>query len=497
MPGKHITNEQVKLYMSNRKHHSQATAAAKSGISERSARRIESLQHQTIKGPRHYRTRKDPLCGAFESHLIPLLTSDPKIQPITLLDYLNAQFPHKFGQHHLRTIQRRVKKWLVTEGPEQEVIFRQQHFPADLGISDYTWMNKLEITINGEAFKHKLYHYRLTFSGWTYAQVIFGGESFESLSSGMQNAFWRSGGVPKNHRTDSLSAAFNNHHEQTVLTERYDKLCKHYNVIPTRNNPGIAHENGAIESPNGHLKRKIDQQLRLRGSRDFKTMTDYQSFIDNIVVKINRQAKSRFDEERLSLQALPKHRTTDFFEKYLKVSSSSTINIRCIVYTVPSRLIGETLLAHIFDDRIELFHGSTSTLTLERIFATEGRRARSVDYRHVITSLAKKPNAFRHSKLRDDIIPSGDFSLLWKQLTINGVSDDDCHYMVSLLALSAKYDCEEQLGRYVLNAVDAGEKASIEQCRQLFGPEYIEQPEISTYQHSVDSYNECIGDMYV
>ena len=230
MSGKHITNKQVKLYMSNRKQNSQIIAAAKAGISERTARRIDTLQHSTAKQPRNYQTRKDPLRGAFELHLIPVLKSDPKIQPITLLDYLDTILPGQFDNRHLRTIQRRVKRWLAIEGPAQEVIFLQKHEPGNMGISDYTWMNELQTTILDEHFKHKMYHYRLTFSGWTYAQIIFGGESFESLSSGIQNAFWRSGGVPKNHRTDSLSAAFNNHYEQETLTERYDKLCKHYGV---------------------------------------------------------------------------------------------------------------------------------------------------------------------------------------------------------------------------------------------------------------------------
>ncbi|MFT6266658.1 MAG: hypothetical protein ACJAWS_002821, partial [Oleiphilaceae bacterium] len=42
--------------------------------------------------------------------------------------------------------------------------------------------------------------------------------------------------------------------QETLLTQRYAKLCKFYSVKPTRNNKGVAHENGAIESPNGHLK---------------------------------------------------------------------------------------------------------------------------------------------------------------------------------------------------------------------------------------------------
>jgi hypothetical protein len=118
-----------------------------------------------------------------------------------------------------------------------------------MGISDYTWANKLNITLTGVVFEHKLYHYRLVFSGWTHVQVCLGGERFELLSSGLQNAFWRSGGVPTAHRTDSLSAAFKNHVQEKLLTDRYDKLCKHYDVVATRNNKGVAHENGAMDLP--------------------------------------------------------------------------------------------------------------------------------------------------------------------------------------------------------------------------------------------------------
>jgi hypothetical protein len=175
-----------------------------------------------------------------------LLEENPALQPITLLDVLNDKALGQFDQSHLRTLQRRDKRWRVA----QEVIFT----PGDMGISDYTWMNKLNITLSGNEFKHKVYHYRLVYSGWTYVQVILGGESFESLSSGLQNAFWRSGGVPATHRTDSLSAAFKNQTQETLLTQRYAKLCKFYSVKPTRNNKGVAHENGTIESPNGHLK---------------------------------------------------------------------------------------------------------------------------------------------------------------------------------------------------------------------------------------------------
>ena len=255
MSGKPINQRQVKLFMSYRKqsNHTQLTAATKVGFSERTARRIEKGEHQSKRQPRSYTTREDPLKGLFESLLVPLLEQNPALQPITLLEVLASHSPDTFDDSNLRTLQRRVKRWRAKYGPDKEVIFLQRHSPGDMGISDYTWMNTLNITLANEIFKHKVYHYRLVYSGWTYIQVILGGESFESLSSGLQNALWRSGGVPTTHRTDSLSAAYKNHSEEILLTTRYEKLCKHYHVTPTRNNKGVAHENGAIESPNGHF----------------------------------------------------------------------------------------------------------------------------------------------------------------------------------------------------------------------------------------------------
>lgn len=495
MPGKSITQQQVKLFMSYRKqpNHTQASAAAKAGISERSGRRIEVGDLQTTKLQRHYSTRKDPFNGLFEQYIIPLLEDNPALQPITLLGVLEEHTPGRFDRSHLRTLQRRVKRWRAQYGPEKEVIFRQNHIPGDIGISDYTWMNSLNITLAGAEFKHKLFHYRLTFSGWTYVQVVLGGESFESLSSGLQNAFWQCGGVPASHRTDSLSAAFKNHSEKVMLTERYQALCQHYHVVATRNNKGVAHENGAIESAHGHLKKKVDQQLMLRGSRDFNHLKDYEAFLSLIVVKINRQFRTRFDEERTYLQTLPKRRTNDFSEHYVKVSSSSTIQVKRVTYTVPSRLIGTSLLIHIFDERLELFYGHEAILTLPRVYAEGALRARSVDYRHIIHSLARKPNAFKCSQLRDDIIPAGDFTLLWQQLTQDYVSDEDCRYIVNLLLLAHNYHCEAALGRYALNAFKTGSRASIEACRNRFGTNKIEIPAIVSQQHTVQSYDALIG----
>jgi hypothetical protein len=93
----------------------------------------------------------------------------------------------------------------------------------------------LRVTIAGVFFKHRLYLFVLAFSRWECANVE-GGESFEALSTGLQNALWQAGGCPGEHRTDSLSAAFRNLQEEEDFTVRYAVLLEHYGMVGTRNN---------------------------------------------------------------------------------------------------------------------------------------------------------------------------------------------------------------------------------------------------------------------
>ena len=217
-------------------------AGAKAAVSERTARRIDVGQLSTeVSKKRHWRTREDPLADVWTQELEPLLDKNPALLPVTLLEFLCDNYPNRYDNKILRTLQRRIKSWKAKHVPAKDVMFRQIKVPGRLGLSDFTWLKDATITLDGVVFKHLLYHYRLAFSGWCYVKVNCGGESYTALSTGLQNAFWRSGGVPLEHRTDSLSAAYNNLAEKEKLTERYQDLCRHYGVKATRNTPGLSH----------------------------------------------------------------------------------------------------------------------------------------------------------------------------------------------------------------------------------------------------------------
>src|SRR6266404_5018966 len=332
----------MRLYMSYRQSHKTAIAAAKSGFSKATAYRIEDdprLPSQK-KAPRS-RRRPDPLAEVWDGEIVPILRSAPGIRAIAVLEEIRRRHP-EIAPGIRRTLERRMRTWRALVGPEQDVIFRQEHEPGRLGLSDFTDTSALGVTVAGVVLEHRLYHFRLAYSGFEHAHVVLGGESYVALAEGLQNALWALGGAPAQHRSDSLSGAFRNLADdaRADLTTRYDALCAHYGMEPTRNNTGIAHENGSIESSHGHLKKTVEDGVLMRGSRDFVDLAAYRRFIDELSGRHNAKFGVRIDIERVTLQELPGRRTVDFEEAIVTVTSSSGFVLRKVFYSTPSRLIG-------------------------------------------------------------------------------------------------------------------------------------------------------------
>src|SRR5271169_4930425 len=398
MPNLHVTDRQVMLYMTRSQQHDQESAAAMAGFSARTARRIDNdprLPSQK-RQPRTWRTRTDPLTDVWPRVLEMLKI--PGMMAVTIFEDLQDEVgPEAFPDRVRRTLERRIARWRALHGEDKEVYFPQRHDPGRQALSDFTVTDSLGVTIAGEPFPHRLYHFRLACSGWEHVRVILGGESFSAVAEGLQDALWKLGGVPREHRTDSLSAAFKNldRDAQLDFTKRYDELCRHYGMEATRNNPGVANENGSIEASNGHIKIRLDQRLRRRGSRDFDSLEAYRAFVDGVCERYNARRAKPVAAEREALKALPKRRTTDFAMVTAKVTRNSTINVDRVIYSVPSRLIGHKLEVHLFDDRLECFLGPDPVMRMTRV-RTDRKRGHSIDYHHLIGTLRRKPQALRY-----------------------------------------------------------------------------------------------------
>jgi len=493
LPGRHITDCQMRLYMSFRQAETPTIAAAKAGFSAATAYRIKQdprLPSQK-KAPR-VRRRPDPLAAVWDSEVVPLLKSAPGLRPVAIFDEIRRRHP-ELSVGTRRTLERRIRSWRAIHGAEQDVIFRQDHPPGRLGLSDFTDMADHRISIAGVPLDHRLYHFRLAFSGWEHAHVVLGGESFVALAEGLQNALWALGRAPLQHRSDSLSAAFRNldHDTRQDQTRRYEALCAHYRMEPTRSNRGLAHENGSIESPHGHLKRALEDALLLRGSRDFDTLDAYRRFVDEIVGRRNARNRKRLEIERTALQPLPARRTTDYEETIVAVTATSGFILKKVFYSVPSRLIGHRLRVRLYDDRLECFLGATRLMTLRRGWPhPNGKHGHVVDYRHVVHALRRKPMALLNLVYREQLFPRRAYQRAFEALLASGGEKQACRTLVGLLALAHDRACEAELAEALNAELDVGKLPDLGSLGRRFASHPAAIPDITVEVAPLHLYDE-------
>ena len=470
-----VTDEQVSLLRRKRMEgKSQKTAAAVAGMSERTARtwEKEGLLPSERKKPRTWRTRQDPFEDVWEKNVVPLLVADEKgvLRASTLLKELQGRYPGRFEDGQLRTLQRRVSDWRAVQGPAREVYFPQEHPPGREAALDFTHGEELEVTIAGVAFAHLYFALKLSFSGWTWVQLAYR-ETFEALVCGLQGALWDLGGVPAIARHDNLSAAT---HELKrsggrQLTRRFRDVLSHYDMSSTRIRPGKSHENGVVEKGHDLVKSAVAQALVLRGSRDFPSVSAYESFVREVVEReINSRAQEKLASEREPSAPVPNYTTY-----HVKVRRWSTVRLGSRLYSVPSRLIGHMVQVRQHPEVVELYYKDRLIETMPRIF---GDRTARIDYRHVIRSLVRKPGAFTRYCYREELFPSLVFRRCYDALRRHRGERADVEY-VRILHLAA-ITLEAVVERALLQLLDSGETLDYAAVKALAKPETVARPQV-------------------
>ncbi|MBU1700163.1 MAG: IS21 family transposase [Candidatus Eisenbacteria bacterium] len=410
-------------------------AAAKAGMSEKTARKyLKSGELPSERPPtsRKDSSREDAFEGVWEE-ILGFLDINSGLQAVTLFKYLQKESPGKYQDGQLRTLQRRIKVWRATEGPAKEVFFAQKHTPGRLSQSDFTNMDDLGVMIGGVPFLHMVYHFVLTYSNWEDATICFS-ESFESLSQGLQNAMWELGGVPENHQTDQLTTAVQKTEHPKEFTQRYQALLDHYGLVGLKIRVREPHENGDVEQRHYRFKQAVDQALMLRGYRDFVSREEYAGFLESLLKELNAGRSERLAEELAVLRSLPRTRLDSRRHLKVPVGQGSTIRILKNVYSVHSRLQGETVDVWVDAEKIEVWYAQRKVDEFPRL---RGEGKHQINYRHLIDSLVRKPGAFENYRYREDLFPTFYFRMVYDMLQKTSPSRASREYL-GILELAAK-----------------------------------------------------------
>ena len=463
--GRQVTDTQVKEVRLNlNKGGSLLMAAMKAGMDRKTARKYRDRGQlpSEAQTPHTWRTRPDPLLEVWPA-LEELLEREPALQAKTLVEWLQREYPGQDWQRQRRTVERRVRQWKAEHGPAKEVFFGQVHEPGRLGSSDFTHMESLGVTLQGQPFPHLVYHFVLTCSNWEDVTLCFS-ESFASLSAGLQNALWELGGVPQRHRTDRMTLAVHHDGNPEQYTARYQALMGHYGVAAEATNAYSGHENGDCEQSHRRFKEALEQELLLRGSRDFGSRQEYWQFVRALVARRNASRAEKFREEEARLRPLPGRRLETLERQRVKVSQGSTIQVKKNTYSVPARLIGESVEARLGAEIIEVWYAGSLVQTMERL---RGQSNHRIDYRHVIGWLVRKPGAFARYVYREDLYPTVTYRRAYDALQLQQPGRADREY-VRLLHLAAQ-EGEARVEEALAKLLDQGQPVSEQAVRTLLG----------------------------
>ncbi len=466
-------------------------AAAAAGMSARSAHTWKAgpLPSQAKK-PRHWRTREDAFASVWESDVVPLLERDQEgvLEATTIIGELRRVHGQRFTAKHLRTLQRRIRDWRALQGPEREVFFQQEHVPGREAAVDFTDCASLGVRIAGQLFAHLLFQFLLTFSRWRSVTLAFS-ETFEALVGGLQDAFWRLGGVPEVLRSDNLSAAT---HELPSggreLNQRFAQVLTHYQLRSTRIEPGKSNQNGAVEKANHLLKSAIEQALIVRGSRDFGSGDEYMGFVQGLVERLNESSQQRLADELARLKPLPAMRLPGYTQYLSVVRKWSTIHFSRRTYSVPSRLIGCEVEVRQHPDVVEVYYRKKLAASMPRL---RGDKHFRVDYRHVIWSLVKKPGAFARYRYREELFPSLVFRRAYDALVDARGERADIEY-VRILHLAAS-TFESRVEAALESLLQRGTRFDYAEVKAIAVPEQRTVPDVQISKPNPAAYNELLA----
>lgn len=490
------TDAQVRIAMSERKRgrtQQQAAAAANLRSRKTVAKYEETgrLPSET-REPRTYRTHADAF-GEDWPTLEAMLAAESALEAKALFDWLCEEKPGRYTEGQLRTFQRRVGDWKALN-VDRDLVLAQDRKPGQTMQTDGTDLSGLRVTIRGEPFDHLLIHSVLPYSNWEWG-VVAQSESLLAITRGFQAAVWELGHVPRDHQTDNASAATHDVAdglgEQELAdsgrayNDRYLAVMDNYGVTPRTTHLDSPDENGDAEAANGALQRALTQALILRRSRDFDSVEEYEQWLQAHLTKRNHARRERLEEELAVMLPVDASRIPDRRELRPRVSRYGTVQVLGNPYSVPSGLRGKRVTVYVYEWHVDVYFGGRLVRRTERQI---GRGKPSINYRHVIGTLLRKPGGFRNYRYRDAMFPRLVFRRAWEELD-SRMSPRRCDltYLRVLKLAKDTLECDVAAALEVL--LEAGEPWTDRDVADLVQPAGADVPDVQTASVDLREYD--------
>ena len=313
--------------------------------------------------------------------------------------------------HHVgvTVIRDAVAEW---KRQRREVFVPLTYRPGDLAEVDFF---EVLVDLDGTRRKAWLFLMRLMYSGRDFAW-IYERQDQISFLDGHVRAFAHFGGVPARVAYDNLKAAVVRIlvGGARTLTVRFAALASHYLLEACFCRPGEGHDKGGVEARGKAVRQQA--LVPIPSGRTLAAIND--ALLARMDARLDTQRNAtgetigvRFIEEQRQLRSAPIAFVAEA-TTLATVTPRALVRLEGAVYSVWTRWAGLDLVVRIGPSTVTIVGRNGARVQHPRKRFGE----RSIDYRHYLTELARKPQAVRQvlpDLLRDLGAP---FPAIWDQL---------------------------------------------------------------------------------
>lgn len=295
----------------------------------------------------------------------------------------------------------------------QEVFIPLVYKPGELAEVDFF---EVLVDVAGVRRKAWMFVMRLMYSGRDFAW-LYPRQDQVCFLDGHVRAFTAFGAVPQRIVYDNLKAAV-----ARILTggarelsARFLALATHYSFEASFARPRTGHDKGGVESRGRSIRWQHLVPIPKGDSLDVigeQPTAGLHSRMERDCDAAGRTIVDRFPDDLERMIPLPRHAYRPAATRLVEVTRRSLVKLEGAFYSVPCAWAGLSVTAHLDVDRIEIVGPKDVRVQHRRVQFGQ----RSVDYRHYLPELAKKPQAVRQvaDELIRDLGPP--FDRLWREL---------------------------------------------------------------------------------